>query len=203
MVEYRLDPRSGRAALMEINGRFWGSLPLAYHAGVPFAWFTYAVLVLGVVPAPPRYRAGVRCRFMVPETRRLLTLVQPARPAVKTGRTRYRRPGDFRVSPSILQPADTIFCADRERPGPVCHGHAVRRRSRLSPARQTQPAPLRSRAGGEGDLQRMISSTTRSLSLIPFSSIRAIARPVGTATLGRSRPMASGSSVGDRRYRRE
>ena len=76
MVEYRHDPRSGRTALMEINGRFWGSLPLAYHAGVPFAWFSYAVLGLGVVPVPPRYRAGVRCRFMVPEMRRLLTLVR-------------------------------------------------------------------------------------------------------------------------------
>jgi predicted ATP-grasp superfamily ATP-dependent carboligase len=76
MVEYRLDPRSGRAALMEINGRFWGSLPLAYHAGAPFAWFTYSVLALGVTPVPPRYRAGVRCRFMIPETRRLLTLTK-------------------------------------------------------------------------------------------------------------------------------
>ena len=47
MVEYRLDPRTGRAALMEINGRFWCSLPLAYHSGVPFAWYTDAVLGLG------------------------------------------------------------------------------------------------------------------------------------------------------------
>jgi predicted ATP-grasp superfamily ATP-dependent carboligase len=33
MVEYRYDPATGRAALMEINGRFWGSLPLACQAG--------------------------------------------------------------------------------------------------------------------------------------------------------------------------
>jgi predicted ATP-grasp superfamily ATP-dependent carboligase len=84
MVEYRLDPRTGRAALMEINGRFWGSLPLAYHAGVPFAWYTYAVLGLGVRPDPPPYRAGVRCRYMIPETRRVLTLVR------QRGRTQNR-----------------------------------------------------------------------------------------------------------------
>ena len=84
MVEYRLDPRTGRAALMEVNGRFWGSLPLAYHAGVPFAWYTYAVLGLGVRPDPPPYHAGVRCRYMIPETRRLLTLMR------RRGRTQNR-----------------------------------------------------------------------------------------------------------------
>jgi predicted ATP-grasp superfamily ATP-dependent carboligase len=76
MVEYRLDPRTGRAALMEINGRFWGSLPLAYHAGAPFAWYTYAVLGLGIIPTPPRYRPGIRCRYMIPEARRVLTLLK-------------------------------------------------------------------------------------------------------------------------------
>jgi predicted ATP-grasp superfamily ATP-dependent carboligase len=84
MVEYRMDPRTGRAALMEINGRFWGSLPLAYHAGAPFAWYTYAVLGLGIRPEPPAYRAGVRCRYMIPETQRLFTLLR------RRGRTQNR-----------------------------------------------------------------------------------------------------------------
>lgn len=75
MVEYRMDARTGTVGLMEINGRFWGSLPLAYHAGVPFAWYTYAVLGLGMRPNPPRYRARIRCRYMMPETRRILTLL--------------------------------------------------------------------------------------------------------------------------------
>jgi predicted ATP-grasp superfamily ATP-dependent carboligase len=74
MVEYRDDGVNG-ARLMEINGRFWGSLPLAYHAGAPFAWLTYAVLGLGQSPPLTPYRGGVRCRFMVPETRRVLTLL--------------------------------------------------------------------------------------------------------------------------------
>ena len=84
MVEYRLDARTGRAALMEVNGRFWGSLPLAYHAGVPFGWYTYAVLGLGMRPDPPPYRAGLKCRYMIPETRRVLTLVR------QRGRTQNR-----------------------------------------------------------------------------------------------------------------
>lgn len=36
MVEFKRDVRDGRAKLMEINGRFWGSLQLAVFAGVDF-----------------------------------------------------------------------------------------------------------------------------------------------------------------------
>jgi predicted ATP-grasp superfamily ATP-dependent carboligase len=36
MVEYKRDSRSGEPFLMEINGRFWGSLQLAIDAGVDF-----------------------------------------------------------------------------------------------------------------------------------------------------------------------
>lgn len=36
MVEFKRDQRDGRAKLMEINGRFWGSLQLAIACGVDF-----------------------------------------------------------------------------------------------------------------------------------------------------------------------
>lgn len=36
MVEFKRDVRDGRAKLMEINGRFWGSLQLAVSSGVNF-----------------------------------------------------------------------------------------------------------------------------------------------------------------------
>jgi predicted ATP-grasp superfamily ATP-dependent carboligase len=36
MVEFKLDSRSGDFVLMEINGKFWGSLELALRAGVNF-----------------------------------------------------------------------------------------------------------------------------------------------------------------------
>lgn len=70
MVEYRYDARTDSRALMEINGRFWGSLPLAYHAGAHFAWLTYAVLGVGELPERMTYRDGILCRYMVPELRR-------------------------------------------------------------------------------------------------------------------------------------
>lgn len=75
MVEYRHDPASGESALMEINGRYWGSLALACHAGAGFPWMSYQLNAMGLVPAMERYRSGVRCRFMVPETKRLLRIL--------------------------------------------------------------------------------------------------------------------------------
>jgi predicted ATP-grasp superfamily ATP-dependent carboligase len=63
MVEYKVDRETGTPYLMEINGRFWGSLQLAIDAGVDFP----ALLVgcaMGQVPAAaPDYRVGLRGRW--------------------------------------------------------------------------------------------------------------------------------------------
>lgn len=75
MVEYRFDPLTGQAALMEINGRFWGSLPLAYHCGAAFVWLTYAVHGNDEYPDIPKSRDDLRCRFMIPETKRLFRIL--------------------------------------------------------------------------------------------------------------------------------
>lgn len=75
MVEYRHDPATGTSALMEINGRFWGSLPLAYHAGANFPWLSYRLYGMGEAVTQQAYRGGLRCRFMIPETKRLLRIL--------------------------------------------------------------------------------------------------------------------------------
>jgi predicted ATP-grasp superfamily ATP-dependent carboligase len=63
MVEYKLNAGSGQPYLMEINGRFWGSLQLAIDAGVDFPNLL-AQLALGGKPAPvATYKAGVRSRW--------------------------------------------------------------------------------------------------------------------------------------------
>lgn len=63
MVEYKVDAATGTPYLMEVNGRFWGSLQLAVDAGVDFP----ALLVAAARrerPAPVhRYRTGVRSRW--------------------------------------------------------------------------------------------------------------------------------------------
>jgi predicted ATP-grasp superfamily ATP-dependent carboligase len=75
MVEYRYDPASRQAWLMEINGRFWGSLPLASYSGAEFGWLTYSVLGLKTVAEPPRVRAGLRCRALVTDAKRLVRIL--------------------------------------------------------------------------------------------------------------------------------
>lgn len=74
MVEYRHHERTGIYWLMEINGRFWGSLPLARHAGAEFAWETYAQ-ALGIATAQPEIRER-HARYTIPETRRLLRVLR-------------------------------------------------------------------------------------------------------------------------------
>jgi predicted ATP-grasp superfamily ATP-dependent carboligase len=63
MVEYKRELRTGIPYLMEVNGRFWGSLQLAVDAGVDFP----ALLVdaaSGNAPSPvTSYRTGVRSRW--------------------------------------------------------------------------------------------------------------------------------------------
>lgn len=85
MVEYRFDPKRQEAKLMEINGRFWGSFPLAFHSGAGFALLSYrqaAGLPLGDLPAP---RSDLRCRMVATELKRLLRIIlQPAMIADRT-----------------------------------------------------------------------------------------------------------------------
>jgi predicted ATP-grasp superfamily ATP-dependent carboligase len=63
MIEYKLDERTGTPYLMEINGRFWGSLQLAIDAGVDFPQLLVAAAT-GQTPAPvTRFRTDVRSRW--------------------------------------------------------------------------------------------------------------------------------------------
>jgi len=64
MVEYKHNPTEGTACLMEINGRFWGSLPLASFSGVNFPYALYQLLVLKQQPTQPEIKIGTIARNM-------------------------------------------------------------------------------------------------------------------------------------------
>lgn len=71
MVEYRLDRSTGHAVLMEINGRFWGSYPLASQCGAGFAWLSHRAAVgLPLEPVPTPLTRW-RCRMVLTELKRL------------------------------------------------------------------------------------------------------------------------------------
>ena len=60
MVEYKVSQATGEPYIMEINGRFWGSLQLAIDAGVDFP----RLLVEGNPNGPvTSYRTGVKLRW--------------------------------------------------------------------------------------------------------------------------------------------
>lgn len=64
MVEFKLDPISRAYSLMEINGRFWGSLPLAVAAGADFPSMLFDMEMSGeILPCKP-YRNSVYCRLL-------------------------------------------------------------------------------------------------------------------------------------------
>jgi hypothetical protein len=77
MVEYRHDPATGRYRLMEINGRFWGSIPLAYHCRAHFAWEQVRCFGLGQESdqtARPFIRR--RARFVIPDAKHLVAVLR-------------------------------------------------------------------------------------------------------------------------------
>jgi hypothetical protein len=64
MVEFKRDARDGKAKLIEINGRFWGSLQLAVSSGVDFPSLCLDYY-LGISPASVRhYSEGYRLKWL-------------------------------------------------------------------------------------------------------------------------------------------
>ncbi len=62
MVEYKINPLTGDWIFIEINGRFWGSLPLALASGADFPKLLYDLIVNDTLPSIPPARSEVYCR---------------------------------------------------------------------------------------------------------------------------------------------
>jgi len=63
MVECKRDATTGRQVIMEVNGRFWGSLQLAIDAGVDFPSLLVRCATGDPVAPCPTYREGIRSRW--------------------------------------------------------------------------------------------------------------------------------------------
>lgn len=83
MVEFKVDRHTGRPVLMEINGRFWGSLQLAVDAGVDFPRLLVGAAVRDEVPdTQPTYALGVRSRWFWGDVDHLLLRLTRTRAAL-------------------------------------------------------------------------------------------------------------------------
>jgi predicted ATP-grasp superfamily ATP-dependent carboligase len=114
MVEYKIDAATGTPYVMEVNGRFWGSLQLALDAGVDFPALLVGRALGQPLRGPSGYRVGVRSRWEWGEVDHLIARMRRsdrdlALPPAAPGRLRTLlsvltpwRPGDrlemFRLS---------------------------------------------------------------------------------------------------------
>jgi predicted ATP-grasp superfamily ATP-dependent carboligase len=80
MVEFKIDEASGKPALIEINGRFWGSLQLAIDAGMNFPIGLYRMAIGEQVESSMSgYKYGVKSRWLLGDLDHLfLRLFKPA-----------------------------------------------------------------------------------------------------------------------------
>lgn len=66
MVEYKMNPKTGKPVLMEINPRFWGSLQLAIFAGVDFPYLYYQLSMGQQVEKVSDFKDNVFFRWLLP-----------------------------------------------------------------------------------------------------------------------------------------
>ena len=100
MVEFKWDEATGDFWLLEINGRFWGSLPLALAAGVDFPYYLYQVGTEQPLRPPVSYPVGVVARDAVAELKHFVR--------VMTGGAGTRL-ATLRQAPTILHPWRASF----------------------------------------------------------------------------------------------
>ena len=129
MVEFR-DTGSGAPALMEVNGRFWGSLQLAIDSGVDFPALWVSILKGEAVEPVRDFKVGNTLRWFAGDLKRLFFILRGA----PSGYV-----GDF---PSLRQGLSEVF--GRQPAG-----------TRLEVLRANDPLPvLGELIGGIADLVR-------------------------------------------------
>ena len=74
MVEFKQDNKTGELKLMEINGRWWGSLPLAIYAGVDFPYL-FLELANGKAAELKNYKTDIISRHLLADAKNLLTII--------------------------------------------------------------------------------------------------------------------------------
>lgn len=76
-IDFLVDARTGKPALMEINPRFWGSLQVAINAGVDFPSLLFELMKKGDIEQSFDYKTGIRCRHLVfDDILRLLSIIR-------------------------------------------------------------------------------------------------------------------------------
>lgn len=99
MVEFKVDRVTGVPMLMEINGRFWGSLQLAMDAGLNFPYLLFQMAKESPVAVPDNaYCVGTKSRWLLGDVDHLLMRLTKSRAQLHLDRnaaSRWRCLADF------------------------------------------------------------------------------------------------------------
>ena len=76
MVEFKLDKPNGTPKLMEINGRFWGSLALAIASNVDFPYLAYLQACGQPIEVSDQYKVPVTARSFLADFANLLNVMK-------------------------------------------------------------------------------------------------------------------------------
>ncbi len=77
MIEFKENRKTGDILLIEINGRFWGSLPLAIMSGVDFPNLYFEISVSGKTESSTvvRGKKGIKSRYLLGDVKNLLLVL--------------------------------------------------------------------------------------------------------------------------------
>lgn len=75
MVEFKV-AKDGKPYLMEINGRFWGTLQLAIDAGIDFPYYLVSLATKADIDYPHKYKVGIRCRWLLGDLDHLILVLK-------------------------------------------------------------------------------------------------------------------------------
>jgi len=143
MVEFLRDPETGTFKLMEVNPRFWSSLPFTIQAGVDFPALYWQQATGGSVETPPDYDVGVAGHLLWGEVLHLQSILRDDYPLVE-------RPSFLRsladVAGSLVR-SPRFDYLDRRDPGPFLRDL----RNRLPVRRLFSPGATPHAPSGETD----------------------------------------------------
>jgi predicted ATP-grasp superfamily ATP-dependent carboligase len=117
MLEYKQDRHRRLPVLMEVNGRFWGSLQLAIDAGVDFPYLACRLALGQPLDLPVPYCLGVRNRWTLGDLDHLLWRLRHSRYDLPDGAPSIA--GAFVEFIAAARPAVRSEILRRDDPGPA------------------------------------------------------------------------------------
>lgn len=173
MVEFKRDPTTGDAVLMEVNGRFWGSIALAIASDIDFPRYLWEASAGQPCSAPPSSRAGVRFRWTAGELRRLAEVASDRSQPERAARTISALLAFVRHS--VTSYRDALWRLDDPLPAIAESGAVV-----------LETAGARGRSLIGGLLPRRIKAILREMRDLPAESRPTYLRRLVRRTVGRS-----------------